>query len=178
MNLANILTLARIVLIPALIVMMLAGTAAWSWAALALYTVIALTDWLDGWVARTYDQMSEFGRFLDPIADKILVAAMLVALAATGAINGWWLGLPIIILMREFLVSGLREFLGPKGIVVHVSRLAKWKTATQMLALGFLIMAPHYIDAAICGLLLLLLATALTVKTGWDYLRGAMVAFR
>lgn len=178
MNLANILTLARIVLIPALIVMMLAGTAAWSWAALALYTVIALTDWLDGWVARTYDQMSEFGRFLDPIADKILVAAMLIALAATGAINGWWLGLPIIILMREFLVSGLREFLGPKGIVVHVSRLAKWKTATQMLALGFLIMAPHYIDAAICGLLLLLLATALTVKTGWDYLRGAMVAFR
>lgn len=178
MNLANILTMARIVLIPALVVMMLAGTAAWAWAALALYTAIALTDWLDGWVARTYNQMSEFGRFLDPIADKILVAAMLIALAANGAINGWWLILPITILTREFLVSGLREFLGPKGVVVHVSPLAKWKTATQMLSLGFLIMAPHYIDAAICGLLLLLLATALTVKTGWDYLRGAMVTFR
>jgi cardiolipin synthase len=172
-NFANALTIARVAAIPLLVVLMFSDLPMAEWGAVILYACIAFTDWLDGWVARTYNQMSEFGRFIDPIADKILVGAMFIALTATEAINGWWLALPIIILTREFLVSGLREFLGPKGVVVHVSKLAKWKTASQMLALGFLIMAPSSIDAAIAGLLLLLLATVLTVVTGWDYLRSA-----
>lgn len=172
-NFANALTIARVAAIPPLVVLMFSDLPMAEWGAVILYACIAFTDWLDGWVARTYNQMSEFGRFLDPIADKILVGAMFVALTATDAINGWWLALPIIILTREFLVSGLREFLGPKGVIVHVSKLAKWKTASQMLALGFLIMAPSSTDAAIAGLLLLLLATGLTVVTGWDYLRSA-----
>lgn len=144
-----------------------------TWTALALYIVIAATDWLDGWIARTYDQGSDFGRVMDPIADKILVASLFIALAANHVINGWWLALPIIILIREFLVSGLREFLGARNITVHVSKLAKWKTTTQMIALGFLIAARENWDAGIAGLLLLTLATVLTVITGWDYLRSA-----
>lgn len=177
-NFANALTVARIALIPLLVGLMLIDTYPAMWGALALYVGIAATDWFDGWIARRFNQMSEFGRFLDPIADKILVAAMFIAMAATHAISGWWLALPIIIMAREFLVAGLREFLGPKGVIVHVTKLAKWKTATQMIALGFLVMAPGYIDAGIAGLLLLLLATVLTVVTGWDYMKGAMPHFK
>lgn len=176
LNIPNLLTLARIALIPALLILMLHPHVLMAWAALTLYIVMAATDWLDGYIARAYNQGSDLGRMLDPVADKILVAAMFIALASNGAINGWWLALPVIILTREFLVSGLREYMGPRGITVHVSKLAKWKTATQMLSLGFLIMAPHYIDAGICGLLLLLLATALTVKTGIDYMQAARKA--
>lgn len=172
-NVANTLTIARIIAIPPLVALMLSPLPMAPWAALILYACIAATDWLDGYVARTFNQMSEFGRFLDPIADKILVAALLIVLTGTGVIAGWWLMLPIIILTREFLVSGLREFLGPKGITVHVSKMAKWKTATQMIALGFLVMAPASAQSAQCGLLLLLVATALTAVTGWDYMRGA-----
>lgn len=174
MNIPNVLTVGRIVLILPLVWLML-DSETWSmWLALALYVLVALTDWFDGYLARKYDQKSEFGRFLDPIADKILVAAMFLALASNGVINGWWLALPIIILTREFLVAGLREFLGPKNVVVHVTSLAKWKTTVQMIALGFLIPAEMYIDAGICGLLLLLLATILTVITGWQYFKVAL----
>ena len=173
LNIPNLLTLARIALIPPLLILMMHPHVLMGWGALVLYIIMAVTDWLDGYIARAYNQGSDLGRMLDPVADKILVAAMFMALAANGAVNGWWLALPVIILTREFMVSGLREYMGPKGITVHVSKLAKWKTATQMLSLGFLIMAPHYINAGICGLLLLLLATILTVKTGWDYLQAA-----
>lgn len=173
LNLANILTLSRIALIVPLIGLMLHPSAWAMWSALVLYIFIAATDWFDGLIARRYNQISEFGRFLDPVADKILVAAMFIALTANDVINGLWLALPIIIMTREFLISGLREFLGPKKITVHVSKLAKWKTTTQMLALGFLIPAQTYINAGICGLLLLLLATALTVITGWGYMKAA-----
>lgn len=172
-NFANALTIARIVAIPPLVLLMLSPLPMAAWGAVCLYICIAFTDWLDGWVARTFNQMSEFGRFLDPIADKILVAAMFIALTANGAIAGWWLALPIVILTREFLVSGLREFLGPKGVTVHVSKLAKWKTTAQMVALGVLTTIPVLPHALTGGLLLLLLATVLTVVTGWDYLRGA-----
>lgn len=169
-NLANILTLSRIALIVPLIALVAHGAV---WAALALYVLIAATDWLDGWVARRFDQISAFGRFLDPIADKILVAALFLALAAEGVFGGWWIALPVIIMTREFLVSGLREFLGPKGVIVHVSKLAKWKTATQMIALGVLIPGIDDFDIQAGGLLLLLLATILTVITGWDYFKAA-----
>jgi|JI10StandDraft_1071094.scaffolds.fasta_scaffold04395_10 cardiolipin synthase len=173
-NTANLLTISRIALIPPLVAMIIASGDDLIWPALALYIFMALTDWLDGYLARHMNQKSEFGRFLDPIADKILVMALFMALIANGTLNGWWLALPIIILTREFLISGLREFLGPRNVTVHVTKLAKWKTTVQMIALGFLIPAKLYIDAAICGNLLLLLATVLTVITGWQYIRAAM----
>lgn len=172
-NFANILTIARILAIPPLAMLMLSPHPMTAWAAFVLYAAIAMTDWLDGFVARKFNQQSEFGRFLDPIADKILVAAMFIVLAATGTIGGIWLALPIIIMTREFLVSGLREFLGPKGVVVHVTKLAKWKTTAQMVALGILTLAPAMDNAREGGLYLLLLATVLTVMTGWDYMRSA-----
>lgn len=173
MNIANALTLARILAIPPLVVLMLSPAPLAAWIAFVLYAVIAFTDWLDGWVARRFNQQSEFGRFLDPIADKILVAAMFLVMTASGIIHGWWLALPMIILTREFLVAGLREFLGPKGVIVHVTKLAKWKTTAQMVALGILTLAPVMPNAGSGGLLLLLLATVLTVVTGWDYMRSA-----
>lgn len=172
-NFANALTLSRIVATPLLVILMLSDMPMATWAALTLYLIIAATDWFDGWIARNYNQGSDFGRVMDPIADKILVAAMFIALAANHTINGWWLALPIIILIREFTVSGLREYLGPKNVTMPVSRLAKWKTATQMIALGFLVGGRDIIDAQIAGLLLLSLATLLTVVTGWDYWRGS-----
>lgn len=172
-NFANLLTISRIAAAPLLVLLMLADFPMAMWTALALYIVIALTDWLDGYIAREYNQGSDFGRVMDPIADKILVAAMFVALAANDVITGWWLALPILILIREFMVSGLREFLGAKNITVPVSKLAKWKTTTQMTALGFLVAGRDIADAQSCGLLLLALATVLTIVTGWDYARGA-----
>lgn len=172
------MTVSRIVLIAPLICLMMDNSMLSVWLATGLYVVIAITDYLDGFVARRFNQMSEFGRFLDPIADKILIAAMFVALCANDVLTGWWIGLPIIILTREFLISGLREFMGPKGVTVHVSPLAKWKTTTQLLALGFLIPAEVYSNAALCGNLMLLLATFLTVVTGFDYMRSAREHFR
>ncbi|MDB5492560.1 MAG: CDP-diacylglycerol--glycerol-3-phosphate 3-phosphatidyltransferase [Micavibrio sp.] len=172
-NFANFLTISRIVATPLLVLLMLADFPMAMWTALALYIVIALTDWLDGHIARAYNQGSDFGRVMDPIADKILVAAMFVALAANHVISGWWLALPVLILIREFMVAGLREYLGSKKITVHVSKLAKWKTTTQMIALGFLVAGRDIPDAQYCGLLLLALATILTIVTGWDYARGA-----
>lgn len=178
LNLANSLTLGRIALIPPLLILMLVPDQNFCWLAFGLYTLIALTDWLDGWVARAMGQMSEFGRFLDPIADKILVGALVVGLTSTGILSGWLLAFPVIILAREFLVSGLREFLGPRGVVIHVTGLAKWKTASQMVALGLLILAPVMPVAEIIGLVLLLVATILTVITGWSYIKSAMPHFQ
>lgn len=174
LNTANILTLGRIALIPPLVWLVVSPQPWTTWPGLILYAMIALTDWLDGYVARRCNQTSEFGRFLDPIADKILVAAMFIALTSNGTLNGWLLSLPLVILTREFLVSGLREFLGPKDVIVAVTPLAKWKTTVQMLALGCLIPAKLYIDAAIGGNLLLLAATVLTLVTGWQYLKAAL----
>jgi CDP-diacylglycerol--glycerol-3-phosphate 3-phosphatidyltransferase len=174
MNIPNALTVGRIVLIPPLMALMLAPPLWTMWLAVVLYTAIALTDWLDGYFARIMNQNSEFGRFLDPIADKILVAAVFIALASYGTLHGILLAMPIIILTREFLVAGLREFLGPKNVVVHVTKLAKWKTTVQMIALGFLIGGKVYVSAALCGNLLLLLATALTIITGWQYFKTAL----
>ena len=174
MNIPNALTVGRIVLIAPLMWLIISPQS-WSlWPGLVLYILIALTDWFDGHLARKLNQKSEFGRFLDPIADKILVMAMFIALTSNGTLNGWLLSMPIIIMTREFLVAGLREFLGPKNIVIHVTKLAKWKTTVQMIALGFLVPAKLYIDAGICGNLLLLLATVLTIITGWQYFKAAL----
>lgn len=175
-NLANILTVTRVLLLPFILVL-LAMPAAWAWAAwlaLTLYIIAAITDFLDGWVARRFNQITAFGRFLDPIADKIFVVSILVMLVAVDRVTGFSVIAIIAILVREFTVAGLREFLGPKQVTVHVTALAKWKTTVQMLATGFLIVAPLGLALSVCGEVLLWVATAMTLVTGWQYMQAGM----
>jgi CDP-diacylglycerol--glycerol-3-phosphate 3-phosphatidyltransferase len=170
-NLANILTLVRLALLPVIIVLFF-FTAHWAlWTSLALYIVASVTDWLDGWVARNYGQVSDFGKFMDPVADKIFIVTILLMLIAVDRVNGLWVLPVIVILVREFLVSGMREFLGPRNIQLPVTPLAKWKTATQMVAVGLLIMGPLSGMVYYSGLAFLSIAAVITVITGWDYLR-------
>jgi len=174
LNFANILTMSRIAAIPAIVGFMLLKAPLWHWVALALFILACVTDWFDGYVARRLDQVSPLGRFLDPIADKLVVAAVLMVLVSTRHIDGWAILAALIILCREILVSGLREFLAELRVGVPVSILAKWKTAVQMIALGFLIIArPDSvlpIDTMIIGEVLLWLAAGLTLVTGYDYM--------
>ena len=109
------------------------------WVALAVFIAAGVTDFLDGYYARIWDQHSAFGRMLDPIADKLLVASCLLMLAADGIIHGWTLWAAIVILCREILVSGLREYLAALRVSVPVTKLAKWKTTVQLVAIGFLL---------------------------------------
>lgn len=170
-NLANILTLLRLVLLPFIILLFFIPAAWAAWTCLALYAIGAITDWLDGWVARKYNQISDFGVFMDPISDKIFVVTILLMLVAVDRVAGIWVLAVIIILMREFLVAGLREFLGPKGVKLPVMKLAKWKTAVQMVATGILIVAPFVTGGYVLGLAGLSAAAILTVLTGWKYLQ-------
>jgi cardiolipin synthase (CMP-forming) len=174
-HLPNILTISRIVLLPVLIALFFVDGACAAWVALWLYIFCAATDFFDGWVARKYNITSGIGTFLDPISDKIMVAALLLALAAFDRLEGVWMIPAIIILSREFLIAGLREYLGPQNIKVPVSRLAKWKTGLQMTALGFLVIGdygntivPHTL---LVGQILLALAAIITLMTGWNYLK-------
>ncbi len=175
-NLANLLTYLRLVAVPAVVGLLYWPEDHWSrWFALAVFAVAAITDYLDGYVARTYAQGSALGRMLDPIADKLLVAACLLMLVATDTIQGWDLWAAIVILCREILVSGLREFLAELKVSVPVSRVAKWKTTFQLLSLGFLIAGPAG-DTVLpgntqIGLVLLWVSALLTLYTGWDYLK-------
>ena len=189
LSLPNILTLSRIVAIPLLAFLLWwPGWAAGYLAAFVLYCAMGITDYFDGYLARSSGAVSKLGIFLDPIADKIMVAAVILVLAAQGVLRGPYVGdahviAGLIILMREIAVSGLREFLGPLQVSVPVSRLAKWKTTFQMMALGSLILGqglPNWVvtvgqmDANIphtYGLVTLWAAAALTLITGWDYLR-------
>ncbi len=177
-TLANILTLFRLGLLPFIILLLFipAGWAAWT--CLALYIVGAVTDWLDGWAARRYAQTSALGTFLDPISDKIFVVTVLLMLVAVDRVTGVWVLTIIVILVREFLVAGLREFLGPKNIQMPVTPLAKWKTTVQMVATGVMIVAPYIPLGEIVGLLGLTAAATLTVMTGWTYLRTGLAHIR
>ncbi|HEY3149757.1 MAG TPA: CDP-diacylglycerol--glycerol-3-phosphate 3-phosphatidyltransferase [Dongiaceae bacterium] len=174
LNFANILTMSRIAAIPAIVGFMLLKAPGWHWVALALFILACATDWFDGYVARRLDQVSPLGRFLDPIADKLVVAAVLLILVSVRHIDGWAILAALIILCREILVSGLREFLAELRVGVPVSMLAKWKTAVQMIALGFLIVARPAsdlpIDAMLIGEILLWIAAGLTLITGYDYM--------
>jgi cardiolipin synthase len=156
------------------------------WAALGVFIAAAITDVLDGYVARAYGQQSSLGRMLDPIADKLLVASCLLMLAAEETIRGWSLLAAVIILCREILVSGLREYLAELRVSVPVSRLAKWKTVWQLIAVGFLIagdagdkfasdlMKQEILVITNVGLTLLWLSALVTLYTGWDYMRAGL----
>lgn len=179
-SLPNLLTVSRIVAIPVILLFMAFPHEAWAaWTALTLYVLACVTDYFDGYFARAWKEESMIGKFLDPIADKLLVGALLIMLAGTHRLPLWALPAGIIILMREILVSGLREFLaGLKHISVPVSRLAKWKTAIQMIALGILIIGVHgpWWDQfwLTLGALGLWAAAIITVITGWDYLQTGL----
>jgi cardiolipin synthase (CMP-forming) len=179
LSLPNVLTYLRILAVPA-VVGCLYGNATYSmrWIALAIYVAACITDWLDGYLARVWHQQSALGRMLDPIADKLLVGATLLVLINDRTISGLALWAAVIILCREILVSGLREFLAELNVKIHVSQLAKWKTTLQMIALGVLIagpagntLIPHTSEI---GLVLLWVAAGLTLFTGYDYLKAAV----
>ena len=138
-SLPNLLTLSRILAIPVVVVTFYLDGASARWFCCALFSAAGITDWLDGHVARRWEQQSEIGRFLDPIADKLLVSATLFMLTATGRLPTSALLPALVILCREILVSGLREYLAGLRVGVPVSRLAKWKTFIQMMAIGWLI---------------------------------------
>ncbi len=173
-NLPNYLTYLRIAVIPALIlVFFLKGE--WSYyLSAALFCIAGITDWLDGYVARMWEAQSSLGRFLDPIADKLLVATALMLLVASGRAD---LLPAIAIVCREILVSGLREFLAEIRIGVPVSKLAKFKTAAQMAAIFFLLLGaggPAWLYSEFLGRLLLWLAAGLTLVTGYAYLKTGL----
>src|ERR1700752_5189187 len=182
-TLPNLLTYARIAAVPVVVACMywqsILEYGLWlRWVALFIFIAAGLTDILDGYVARAYGQLSSFGRMLDPIADKLLVSSCLLMLAADGTIRGWSLWAAIVILCREILVSGLREYLAELRVSVPVTQLAKWKTTLQLVAIGFLI-AGKAGDAVLpvvtpMGLTLLWLSALLTLYTGWDYFRAGV----
>jgi cardiolipin synthase len=147
------------------------------WFCCALFAAAGFTDWLDGHVARRWEQQSELGRFLDPIADKLLVSATLFMLTAFGRLSTQALLPALVILCREILVSGLREYLAGLRVGMPVSRLAKWKTAIQMVAIGVLIVGDagwRVLPVVAIGETLLWLAALLTLVTGYDYLRAGL----
>jgi CDP-diacylglycerol--glycerol-3-phosphate 3-phosphatidyltransferase/cardiolipin synthase len=182
LTLPNLLTLSRILTVPFLVALL--WYPHWTLGygiAFALYCLMGITDYFDGYLARANGAVSKLGIFLDPIADKIMVAAVIVMLISTEdvlrshpVIVGWHVVPALVILLREIAVSGLREFLAQLSVSVPVSRLAKWKTAIQMIALGALILAgaiPEWPWIQQTGLMCLWVAAALTLMTGWDYLR-------
>ena len=176
-NLPNLLTLSRIVAIPLVIICLWFETPWGQWLAMVIFVIAAVTDWFDGYFARRYHQISRLGRFLDPIADKLLVAAALVMLVRNGPLHGIHVLAALIILAREILVSGLREFLAELRVGLPVSQLAKWKTAAQMTAIAFLLVGaagPNGFPTVAIGLALIWIAAALTIVTGYDYLRTGL----
>lgn len=173
-SLPNLLTYGRVAAVPIVV-----GCLFWSeiwwvrWVALGVFITAGVTDFLDGYLARALSQQSALGQMLDPIADKLLVASVLMMLVADHTIASYSLCAAIIILCREILVSGLREFLAELKVSIPVSRIAKWKTTLQLVSLGFLIAGPAgeaiLTGTTLIGLVLLWLSALLTLYTGWDY---------
>lgn len=187
-NLPNILTYGRIVAVPLVAALLLwndraeaisgLGVLTARWIALGIYVVAAITDFFDGYLARRWHQQSSLGRMLDPIADKVLVAIVLLVLCGDQILRGGHVWAAIIILAREVLVSGLREYLGQLSVSVPVTQIAKWKTAVQMVAIGLLIAGPAgdmmITGITVIGIAGLWIAAALTLYTGYDYFRAGI----
>jgi cardiolipin synthase len=184
LSIPNILTVGRIAAIPVVVGCVWAQVELdyplWlRWLALAVFIAAGITDWLDGYYARVWKQQSAFGRMLDPIADKLLVAScLLIIVAVDTSIRGWTLWAAVVILCREILVSGLREYLAALRVSVPVTKLAKWKTTAQLVAIGFLIAgdAGEQVIQGITltGIVLLWISALVTIYTGWDYFRAGI----
>ena len=148
-----------------------------NWISFAIFTTAGITDFFDGYVARKYNQMSKLGAFMDPIADKLLIATALMMMVAFERINDLAVLAAVVILCREFAVSGLREFLADLKVSIPVTYLAKWKTTFQIIAIGMLLIgdaAPYNIPGELIGDYCLWAAAILTLYTGYDYLRNGL----
>jgi cardiolipin synthase len=176
-TLPNLLTLGRIAAIPLMLATFYWDTPVTRWAACALFALAGITDFFDGYLARRFNQVSAIGRFLDPIADKLLVSSLLLFLAAFERIDTLSLIPAVVILCREILVSGLREYLAELRVGMPVTPLAKWKTATQMIALPVLIVGDPGLPGhaiTLIGEILLCVAAILTLMTGYGYLTAGI----
>lgn len=177
-SLPNILTYGRILAVPAILLCAFVEGDWARWLSVLIFVTAGITDYFDGYLARAWNQQSSLGKMLDPIADKLLVAVCLLMLVYLETISNHSLWAAAIILSREILVSGLREFLAELRVSVPVTWLAKWKTTAQMVAIGILLASPAgdkivpYLTEI--GLALLWLAAALTLYTGWDYFRSSI----
>lgn len=179
LDLPNLLTLSRIAAIPAVVILVALHTATADLASCAVFSAAAITDYFDGKIARARSLQSDLGRMLDPIADKLLVGAVIMVLVGQGRLSPWGLYPSILIILREILVSGLREFLAEVRVGLPVTQLSKWKTGVQMVSLGMLLAGNNSADLLGIGWLpvssigegLLWLAAALTLVTGWDYMK-------
>ena len=183
LSIPNLLTLSRILAVPILVFLLWRPAPVDYAITFVLYCIVGITDYFDGYLARAWGSISRLGQFLDPIADKIMVAAVLVMLISSRRENpvpeiaGLNLIPALVILLREIIVSGLREFLAGLQVSVPVSALAKWKTTLQLVALGALILGgalPHQPWVHLVGLFCLWLAAGLTLVTGYDYLRAGL----
>ncbi len=181
-DLPNLLTLSRIAAVPVLMLFVALRQPWADFAACLVFGLAGITDYFDGKIARERQLVSGFGRMLDPIADKLLVGAALMLLAGYDRLPGWSLYPAIVILLREILVSGLREYLAGLRVGLPVTRLAKWKTGFQMGALGTLIAGDTgasviglgFLPVSLIGEAMLWVAAALTLLTGWDYLLAGL----
>ncbi len=178
LSLPNLLTYGRILATPVVVFCLYLDPLWLRWVALFVFISAGISDFFDGYLARRWAQQSALGRMLDPIADKLLVGGTLLMLAAKGDIAGLSLWAALVILSREILVSGLREFLAELRVSVPVTRLAKWKTTAQLVAVGFLVAGPAG-DRVLpvtseTGLALLWISALLTLYTGYDYFRAGL----
>ncbi|WP_075290340.1 CDP-diacylglycerol--glycerol-3-phosphate 3-phosphatidyltransferase [Pararhizobium arenae] len=188
-NIPNLLTYGRILAVPLIVLCFFVEGRLQSsdfarWTAFWLFAAASITDYLDGYLARIWNQTSNIGRMLDPIADKLLVASILLLMAADRTIAGWTIWAAIIILCREILVSGLREYLAALKVSVPVTRIAKWKTAIQMVAIAMLLVGPAIDNnppesemtglVTGAGIAMLWAAALITMYTGYDYFRAGI----
>ena len=181
-DLPNLLTLSRIAAIPVLVAFVAWNTPVGDVIACAIFSAAGITDYFDGKLARERAQLSDLGRMLDPIADKLLVGATLMMLAGVGRLGVTGLYPAVVIMLREILVSGLREYLAGLRISLPVTQLAKWKTGFQMGALGTLlagdagarVLGLGFLPVSTIGELMLWGAALLTLVTGWDYLQAGL----
>lgn len=177
-NIPNILTMLRMWAIPAIVATFFFSHPIWAWIGVVLFALAGITDYMDGYLARHLNQLSRFGRVLDPIADKLLVGAMLLMMAHTNRLGCFGIIPAVVIMCREILVSGLREFLAEIKVGCPVTRLAKWKTACQMVALPVLMVAEPQFSGCLSPYLTFIGSVAiwgaalLTVMTGYDYWRS------
>ena len=175
MNLPNLLTILRIIAAPIIAILIWRETSNGQLiVAFVLFFVAGLTDWLDGYLARKLQIKSELGRILDPIADKVLLACVLLALASHYTREWVFMAPALIIFLREFIISGFREYMSKEGIVINVSALAKWKTTLQLAAVGLIILSMIFAENAFLAYAsnaTLWLSAVVTIQTAYDYLK-------
>lgn len=169
----NLITIARILAIIPIVALVMAGDPLLRAVALSLYVLAAASDWVDGYLARAWNQYSDLGRMLDPIADKLLVGIVITVLAWDGSLSALDMIPVVAILLREFFIPGLREFLGNKTVVLPVTRLAKWKTTIQLVAFALILAEPLIPGLGLVSDLVLWAAGIITLWTGWQYLRAS-----